>query len=115
MAERFRPAQRIRRRQEFKRAYDRGARIHGRFLTLFLLPNSLDVTRLGIVATRKLGGAVRRNRAKRLIREVFRRQPLRAGLDVVAIARPEMLDAPISSLEEDFRSVIRRYAARARR
>lgn len=48
-----------------------------------------DVTRLGITATRKLGGAVSRNRAKRLLREVFRLHPeiFPRGADVVIIVR----------------------------
>ena len=69
----FRHDQHIRRRAEFQQVYERGARIRGRFSTLFLLPNKLSIGRLGIAATRKLGGAVERNRAKRLIREIFRR------------------------------------------
>ena len=65
--------------------------------------------RLGIVASRKLGDAVRRNRAKRLIREIFRRhQPLPGGLgvDLVVIPRRELFDAPFSDLERDFRAAL---------
>ncbi|PYI82448.1 MAG: ribonuclease P protein component [Verrucomicrobia bacterium] len=65
---RFRPDQRIRRRGEFQHLYTCGTRIRARYSTFFVLPNELDVGRLGIAATKKLGGAVQRNRAKRLIR-----------------------------------------------
>jgi ribonuclease P protein component len=112
LAARLRPAERIKRRPHFKRAYDQGMRVHGRYLTLFALPNSLDVPRLGVVATRKLGGAVQRNRAKRLVREVFRRNKPAAGLDVVVIPRREMLDAAFSSLEADYCSALRRSTRR---
>ncbi len=104
----FPPQERIRRRAEFERAYERGVRIRGRYLTLFLLANQLDVGRLGISATRKLGGAVARNRAKRLIREVFRRNKIAPGYDVVVIPKRELLDAGLSVIEADYRSNLER-------
>ena len=55
-----------------------------------------------MAATRKLGSAVERNRAKRLAREVFRRHKMAAGLDIVIVPRREMLDAPFTSLEADY-------------
>ena len=84
-------AQRVRRRLDFERIYKEGARVHGRFMTLFVLPNGGTVPRFGVAATRKLGSAVERNRAKRLSREVFRRRKVSAGLDVVVVPRRDML------------------------
>jgi ribonuclease P protein component len=101
-------SQRIRRRPEFERIYNQGARIHGRFMTVFVLPNGGDVPRFGVAATRKLGSAVERNRAKRLSREVFRHHKMAAGLDVVIVPRREMLDAPFSSLEADYHAALER-------
>lgn len=100
---RFKPNERIRRRAEFQLVYERGTRIHGRYSTLFTFPNSLSVGRLGIAATRKLGGAVDRNRAKRLIREVFRRNKIAPGVDVVVVPKRELLKASLITLEEDYR------------
>ncbi len=77
-------------------------------MTLFILANDLPVARLGIAATRKLGGAVHRNRAKRVLRELFRRSRIVPGFDVVIVPRRELLDAEFSSLEADYRSAIRR-------
>lgn len=94
--------------------YERGARVQGRFMTLLVLPNGLGTTRLGVAATRKLGGAVRRNRAKRLAREVFRRQVKPAGFDIVVIPRPEMVDAPFAVLEADFTTSLERRLQRQR-
>ena len=95
-------AERIRRRPEFERIYSEGARIHGRFMTLFVLSNGGETPRFGVAATRKLGPAVDRNRAKRLSRELFRRHKMAAGLDIVVVPRREMLDAPFASLEADY-------------
>jgi ribonuclease P protein component len=100
--------ERVRRRPEFERIYREGVRIHGRFMTLFVLPNGRREPRLGVAATRKLGSAVVRNRAKRLSREVFRRHKVAAGLDIVIVPRREMLDAPFTSLEVDYQAALER-------
>jgi ribonuclease P protein component len=82
-------------------------------MDVMMLPNGRPVSRLGVAATRKLGSAVVRNRAKRLAREVFRRQRVAAGLDVVVIPRREMLDAPFASLEADYGAAVDRGQRRA--
>jgi ribonuclease P protein component len=110
----FRPIERVRRRVEYQQIYERGVRTHGRYLTLFTLSNDLPVGRLGIAATRKLGGAVERNRAKRLIREVFRRNKLAPGFDIVVIPKRELLDASLTALETEFRHTLERSIRRRR-
>ena len=112
---RFPRARRVRRRAEFQQVFDAGRRVQGKYFTLLMAPNDAAGVRLGIVASKKLGGSVLRNRAKRLIREVFRQsQPLpgRQDVDVVVIPRRELFDAAYSSLETDFRATYRRCAAR---
>jgi ribonuclease P protein component len=102
------PAERIRRRAEFERVYNEGARISGRFMTVFLLANGRAVSRLGVAATRKLGSAVERNRAKRRAREIFRRHKVAAGYDIVIVPRREMLDAPFATLQADYDAALQR-------
>lgn len=104
----FRRHERIRRRAEFQEVYERGARLRGRYATVFVLPNQRAVGRLGIAATKKLGGAVQRNRAKRLIREVFRRNNIAPGFDVVVVPRRELLDATLTALEADYLNTLDR-------
>jgi ribonuclease P protein component len=111
----FSKKRRVRRRSEFQQVFERGTRFHGRYLTLLLLPNGRSSSRLGIVASKKVGGAVQRNKAKRLIREMFRQHVqggLGPGLDAVVIPRRELLDASFPELAHDFHSVWRRGAAR---
>jgi ribonuclease P protein component len=111
----FSKDQRVRRRAEFKHVFDRGFRLQSRHFTLLLLPNSRPGSRLGLVASKKLGDAVRRNRAKRLLREMFR-QHLQChegpGLDAVVIPRRELLEASFATLTHDFRNLWRRGADR---
>ncbi len=62
---------------------------------LFTRPNGLQYPRLGITATRRLGNAVVRNRARRLVREAFRSQweGFAVGYDYVVVARPGTLES----------------------
>jgi ribonuclease P protein component len=108
----FTRAERVRRRVEYQRIYDRGTKIHSKLLTLFTLANDLQIGRLGIAATRKMGGAVVRNRAKRLIREVFRRNKLAPGFDVVVVPRRELVDASLTAIEAEFRNTLDRCLRR---
>jgi ribonuclease P protein component len=59
-------------------------------------------SRLGLAVDRRLGGAVRRNRAKRRLRECFRRRRPPAGIDLVLVAKREMLDVTQQDLEREF-------------
>lgn len=112
MAEEMRPDERIRRRAEYQKIYQDGKRFHARLMTLFILPTDRQASRLGIAATRKLGSAVRRNRAKRLVREIFRRNKPGAGYDIVVVPRPEMLSAGFADLEADYCSALKRRVRR---
>lgn len=78
-------------------------------VTLLVLPNQHAVDRLGLIASRKFGNAVMRNRAKRRLREIFRQtEPDMVGtrgllpLDIVAIPRRALLDAPFDAAARDF-------------
>jgi ribonuclease P protein component len=111
---RFRPRQRIRRHSDFREVYASGIRVPGRYYTLFSKPNGLPVGRLGIAATKRLGGAVTRNRAKRLIREVFRRNDIAPGFDIVVVPRRELLAASLSTLEAEYCNSVTRRILKSR-
>lgn len=77
-------------------------------MTLFVLPNRLDCTRLGIAATRKMGMAVVRNRAKRRVREAFRLGVWPSGLDLVVVVRRELVTAAWNDIVQEFGSLLKR-------
>ena len=85
---RFTKAARLRHRQEFLRAQAQGKRFHTRHFGVTLAPMAEGHPRLGLVATRRMGKAVRRNRVKRLLREFFRRhQTGLPAFDLVIMAK----------------------------
>jgi ribonuclease P protein component len=104
------PADRkLRRRSEFQRVFDTGRRAHGRLFTVVAAASPAGTTRLGIVASRKLGGAVVRNRAKRLIREVFRTaDPSGRPVDLVVIPKDALLSSDFDGLRREYQAMIRR-------
>ena len=84
---------RLSRAAEFERVYRQGRSVGNRFLVLYAFPRGADdEPRLGLSMSRKVGGAVDRNRVKRLLREAFaaRVAQLPSGHDVVLVARPDV-------------------------
>jgi ribonuclease P protein component len=81
---------------------------------LFGLPNGCGHCRLGITVTKKTGGAIRRNRIKRVLRDIFRRKQadLMPAMDLVVNARPQIVDREMKALEEEF---LRSFARLTRR
>jgi ribonuclease P protein component len=100
----FSKADRILKRDDFKRIYEQGRKVHTRYFTAFILPNSGDRPRLGVTATRKIGNAVERNRARRLLREAFRKNKwlVPRGVDIVINVKRSLVEAALSDLEDDF-------------
>jgi ribonuclease P protein component len=87
-----RPARgRLSRSAEFERVYRQGRSTANRHLVLYAFPNpDVERPRLGLSVSRKVGGAVERNRVKRLLREAFAQaaDELHDGQDIVLVARP---------------------------
>ena len=107
----FGPAEHVRKRADFELIYKTGFKRSGRLMTMFTREREAGPARLGIAATRKMGAAVERNRAKRLVRELFRHNKPAAALDVVVVPRREMLDAAYDRIEAEFRLLLNKRGA----
>lgn len=106
------PEERLRKRADFQRCYERGRRRHGPLLALhFVMRDSGGGSaRLGITVTRKVGGAVVRQRTKRRIREIYRRWNGRHELpscDLVVHVKPAARAADFASLESELLRLLR--------
>ncbi|MBM9519342.1 ribonuclease P protein component [Desulforhopalus vacuolatus] len=87
----------VRKGWEYQHVYSSGKRLHAKGFSLICLNNDLPFNRLGISVHRKIRGAARRNRLKRIIRETFRcnRDLFPLSKDIVFTVRPDfILDHP---------------------
>lgn len=79
----------IKNNREFQNIYRKGRYAVSRALAVYVLPNRLQINRIGITASKKYGKSVKRNRIRRLIRESYQaiQDNLKVGYDFVIVAR----------------------------
>jgi ribonuclease P protein component len=107
--------QRLRTPAEFRRVRDASQRVWPNpLLVLYIAPNDLDRTRVGITVSSRVGKAVVRNRVRRRLREALqaRLDALGTGNDVLVIARPPSAAATWAELGAALDSVLARSGAR---
>jgi ribonuclease P protein component len=108
-------------RRDFQSIYAQGSRFDGRLLAAFLRGNELTEHRLGVTAsTKAIGKSVDRNRAKRVLRELFRRSPeelngLQGKYDWVLNAKRPLLTSNEELRFREFRKIISQVAAAEQR
>ncbi|MDQ7044879.1 MAG: ribonuclease P protein component [Sulfurimonas sp.] len=97
--------------KEFQYIYKKGKNQHSNSVVLFFLPQN-SVHKIGFTATKKIGNAVKRNRAKRRLRALFREHSanLKDGT-YIFVAKQSIIDIQHSNLEKDFKKVISRSKA----
>jgi ribonuclease P protein component len=106
----FPRASRLKRPGEFARAKAQGQRLVCGCLIANVLPRSPgQASRLGVVTSKKIGGAVARSRARRLMREGFRlhQRDLARPVDLVLVARPSIVGKKLADVENDLMRVLR--------
>ena len=103
----------LRAREDFARISTHGRSRSDRLMVVRFVPNGRDHDRFGISTGRRLGGAVQRNRVRRRVREVLRRNPNDTGhgWDILVVARGPAVEASFDEL----RSALERLLGRVRR
>ena len=112
---RFRPRQRLRRGADYRRVLRRGLRLAGPSFVMVACPAEGSTSRLGLTVSRRVGRAVVRNRARRLLRESFRRLPVVGdqAWDLVLIPKPGIVGRSQAEVDEEYGQRIRQLLARA--
>lgn len=100
--------------EQYALVYDKGSSWSSELVVMKAVSNQLGWSRYGFSVSRRLGGAVVRNRTKRRLREIMRSTPLEAGWDIVFIARPKAAAASFAVLEKSVRGLLSRAKLLAR-
>ena len=106
----FSQGQHIKLGWEFEKVRQEGRRaVKGCLVLNFRINKDREFSRIGIITSRKVGNAVVRNRARRLIREAFRlhQHDLTSAADLVWIARPSIAGKSFAQVERDYLSLLR--------
>lgn len=101
---------RLKTNSDFQQVRRKGRSWSHPLIVLIAAPNALEVTRIGITASKTVGNAVRRNRAKRRLRAIIRQTAatLTPSWDVVLVARPGLPDADWADVSSALGQLIKR-------
>ncbi len=106
---------RLRDSRDFRRCYRRGRRLKAGSLAVHYIANRDQNPRIGVTVTRKVGGAVVRNRLKRQAREIYRQWPYRQqlpNLDLVVHFQPQAARASFAEIQHELWTILDRLAGR---
>ena len=107
-----RPFVSLRPGSRFRPVYRQGVRKRAGAITVIRAEGRSGLPQVGIVAGRGVGGAVRRNRAKRRIREAIGLVPLQRNTAYVVVAGPDVTDAAFDQLTDWLRTATRESVER---
>ena len=100
----------LRKQEDYTRLYKNGRSSGTRYLVLLTRKNGLSYNRKAFLASKKVGNSVCRNRARRLMKEAFRKTEaeLPVGYDFLLIARHTILDCKCQQVEDSLRAAYRK-------
>ncbi len=110
MKQTLKQKERIRKKKDFLELYKKGYRHRGNHFNFIYRSNSLNFSRMGVVVSKKIGSAVKRNRIKRRLRALFRtnKELLKKSVDLLIIPKKEALNASPLSLKLEYLSALQK-------
>lgn len=103
----------INKNREYKKIYNRGKSMASPVIVTYILKNKLSVVRMGITTSKKIGNAVKRNRARRVIRAAFSalKNEVKNGCDFVFVARSKTCFVKTGDVLKDMRFHLEKLGA----
>ena len=97
------------RKRNFESVFKEGTSLATKYLVIYAKTNELDHNRLGLSVSKKIGGAVKRNKIKRLLREAMRKLSgeIPLNYDFVIIARSTSTEAGLDDLKKDIKKFLK--------
>lgn len=100
----------LRRKEDFARVYKKGESIPERYIVLFYMKNGLSYNRRALLASKKVGNSVQRNRARRLMRESCRlaEDSYKEGFDMIFIARKSINGKSFAEVDRSLQGAVKK-------
>ena len=107
-------SQSLKKNADFQNVYQYGKSFANKYLVMYVKKNDLGINRIGISVSKKVGNSVKRNRAKRLMKESYRKieDKLPLGYDFIIIARNTINGKKCADVEKSLNSAFKRTGVR---
>ena len=100
----------LRRKSDFELIYSKGKSVGERYVVLFIRKNNLTYNRSAFLASKKVGNSVKRNRARRLMKESYReiKKNISTGYDLIFIARKTICDLKCADVKKSMEAAVKK-------
>lgn len=100
----------LRRKGDFSIIYKKGKSVGSRYVVIFFRKNKLSYNRIAFLASKKVGNSVIRNRARRLMKESYRKieENFTIGYDIIFIARNTIVNTKCADVRKSMKAAAKR-------
>ncbi len=99
----------LRKTEDFNRVYNKGKKVHEKYVVVFCMKNGLEIDRISYIASKKVGNSVHRNRARRLMKESMRFiDKKQSGHDLIFVAKNSIKDGKCADVKKSIESALKK-------